>query len=385
MSIAHASVSSPAGAALRAAGPPPTLRRHAVGASASRRFVTIDGVRLAYDDVGAGPTIVCLHAIGHGAGDFARLAARLPRSPSRARARLAGAGLVRPGRRAADRRAAMPSCSRAFSRPSTPGRSCWSATRSAAASRSVMPRSIPSRCAASCSRTAPGSTAFDAVTRVACGLMARFFARRRRAARAGSRARSRAYYRIGAAAPAAAEQRARIVAAADEIAPRLARCMGALRRSPTPTSARSRRASRAPCSSPGRCATASSSSRRNRPGDRAFPAGSRRRVSRRSRAAARDARRVRGRGRALSRRPRLTQDAARSHRGRAGVSGPVLLRGSCQCGKVGFRVDSDTPYPFMYCYCSICRKTTGALTCNVMGKRDTLVVTGSATCGCTTR
>ena len=40
-------------------------------------------------------------------------------------------------------------------------------------------------------------------------------------------------------------------------------------------------------------------------------------------------------------------------------------------------VRSDTPYPFMYRYCSICRKTTGALTCNVMGKRATLAVTGA--------
>ena len=33
--------------------------------------ITVDGVQLAYDDVGAGPTtIVCLHAIGHGAGDY---------------------------------------------------------------------------------------------------------------------------------------------------------------------------------------------------------------------------------------------------------------------------------------------------------------------------
>jgi hypothetical protein len=54
----------------------------------------------------------------------------------------------------------------------------------------------------------------------------------------------------------------------------------------------------------------------------------------------------------------------------------MRLEGSCQCGKVRFRVESETPYPFMYCYCSICRKTTGAVTCNVMGKRDTLAITG---------
>jgi hypothetical protein len=54
----------------------------------------------------------------------------------------------------------------------------------------------------------------------------------------------------------------------------------------------------------------------------------------------------------------------------------MRLHGSCQCGKSGFDVESDTPYPFMFCYCSICRKTTGAVTANVMGKRATLEVRG---------
>jgi hypothetical protein len=54
----------------------------------------------------------------------------------------------------------------------------------------------------------------------------------------------------------------------------------------------------------------------------------------------------------------------------------MQLEGSCQCGKVRFTVESETPYPFMYCYCSICRKTTGAITSNIMGKRDTLKVRG---------
>src|SRR5262245_32467300 len=65
---------------------------------------------------------------------------------------------------------------------------------------------------------------------------------------------------------------------------------------------------------------------------------------------------------------------------RRGIDGDMAmhmkLRGSCQCGKVAFDVDSDTPYPFMFCYCSICRKTTGAVTSNVMGKRATLKVRG---------
>lgn len=37
----------------------------------------------------------------------------------------------------------------------------------------------------------------------------------------------------------------------------------------------------------------------------------------------------------------------------------MMLEGSCHCGKVRFRVESSEPYPFMLCYCSICRKTAG--------------------------
>jgi hypothetical protein len=37
----------------------------------------------------------------------------------------------------------------------------------------------------------------------------------------------------------------------------------------------------------------------------------------------------------------------------------VLLEGSCHCGAVSFRVESETPYPYQACYCSICRKTAG--------------------------
>lgn len=56
---------------------------------------------------------------------------------------------------------------------------------------------------------------------------------------------------------------------------------------------------------------------------------------------------------------------------------PMQLTGSCQCGKVKFTVDSETPVPFMFCFCSICRKTGGgAFGCNIMGLRETLKVTG---------
>ncbi len=35
------------------------------------------------------------------------------------------------------------------------------------------------------------------------------------------------------------------------------------------------------------------------------------------------------------------------------------LEGSCHCGAVRFQVESHEPFPFMRCYCSICRKTAG--------------------------
>jgi hypothetical protein len=55
------------------------------------------------------------------------------------------------------------------------------------------------------------------------------------------------------------------------------------------------------------------------------------------------------------------------------------LLGSCQCGKVGFSVESETPVPFMFCFCSICRKTGGAaFGSNIMGIRETLEVTGKS-------
>lgn len=54
------------------------------------------------------------------------------------------------------------------------------------------------------------------------------------------------------------------------------------------------------------------------------------------------------------------------------------LKGSCHCGAVKFSVKSHTPYPFMYCYCSICRKTAGGggYAINIMGETKTLKVKG---------
>lgn len=56
----------------------------------------------------------------------------------------------------------------------------------------------------------------------------------------------------------------------------------------------------------------------------------------------------------------------------------MLLEGSCHCGKVKYRVQSRTPYPFSQCYCSICRKVNGGggYTVNIMADAATLEIDG---------
>ena len=56
----------------------------------------------------------------------------------------------------------------------------------------------------------------------------------------------------------------------------------------------------------------------------------------------------------------------------------MLLEGSCHCGSVKFSVESTTPYPYMRCYCSICRKTAGGggYAINIMADAPTLKVQG---------
>ena len=51
----------------------------------------------------------------------------------------------------------------------------------------------------------------------------------------------------------------------------------------------------------------------------------------------------------------------------------MLLKGSCHCGAMRFSLQSETPCPYMLCYCSICRKTAGGggYAINVMGRADT--------------
>ncbi len=56
----------------------------------------------------------------------------------------------------------------------------------------------------------------------------------------------------------------------------------------------------------------------------------------------------------------------------------MLLQGSCHCNKVRFSVECPHPYPFLRCYCSICRKTAGGggYAINLGGEYATLKVEG---------
>lgn len=56
----------------------------------------------------------------------------------------------------------------------------------------------------------------------------------------------------------------------------------------------------------------------------------------------------------------------------------MKLKGSCHCGAVTFTLNSDTPYPYQRCYCSICRKTQGGggYAINLGGDARTLKVKG---------
>jgi hypothetical protein len=56
----------------------------------------------------------------------------------------------------------------------------------------------------------------------------------------------------------------------------------------------------------------------------------------------------------------------------------MVLEGSCHCGAVHFSLQSEHPYPFNLCYCSICRKTAGGggFAINLGGRFASLKVDG---------
>lgn len=56
----------------------------------------------------------------------------------------------------------------------------------------------------------------------------------------------------------------------------------------------------------------------------------------------------------------------------------MKIEGGCYCDAVKFSVDSQTPYPYLRCYCTFCRKTAGSggYGVNIMAQAETLSVQG---------
>ena len=56
----------------------------------------------------------------------------------------------------------------------------------------------------------------------------------------------------------------------------------------------------------------------------------------------------------------------------------MRLEGSCHCRAVRFSLESEHPYPFNLCYCSICAKTSGGggFAINLSGSYESLQVEG---------
>ncbi len=56
----------------------------------------------------------------------------------------------------------------------------------------------------------------------------------------------------------------------------------------------------------------------------------------------------------------------------------MLLQGSCHCKAVKFSFKRLHPYPYMNCYCTICRKTAGGggYAINLNGDYSTLKIEG---------
>ncbi len=56
----------------------------------------------------------------------------------------------------------------------------------------------------------------------------------------------------------------------------------------------------------------------------------------------------------------------------------MQIEGSCHCGAVSFTAECHTPYPYMRCYCTICRKTAGGggYAINIKAEYQGLKITG---------
>lgn len=194
--------------------------RALAGAAPDARRLRVDGVELAFDDAGQGETVVCLHATGHGAGDFSLLRDRLGH-----RYRFLALDWPGQGRSGDD---AEPASAGRYARllggfldalglddPILLGNSIGGAAAIACAA------ARPGRVRGIVLANSGGLLPVDLATRTACAAMARFFSAGARDARWFPPAFA-AYYRLVLRRPPAHPQRRRIVAGSPETAKVLA-------------------------------------------------------------------------------------------------------------------------------------------------------------------
>lgn len=198
-----------------------TKLRAALGADEGEgRSVVIDGVRLAYDDQGTGQTVLCLHSIAHGARDYAPLRERV-----RDRCRVVALDWPGHGRSADDHAPASAAryaelldgfvTALGLDDLVVIGNSIGGSAALRLAARR------PERVRALVLADSAGLDRVDAGVRAVTRAMSAFFAAGARGSRWFPRAFA-LYYGMLLPLPAAHEQRARIVAASGEMAPRLA-------------------------------------------------------------------------------------------------------------------------------------------------------------------
>jgi pimeloyl-ACP methyl ester carboxylesterase len=194
--------------------------RAAVGAQPPWKEVVVDGVRLAYEDEGTGPVLVCLHAIAHGAGDFAALRQRL-----HAPWRIVALDWPGHGNSGDDR---LPASATRYAEILQGFMESLGIERAVLLGNSIggaaaihLAAAQPARVRALVLANPGGLDRFDALTGPMTRLMARFFTAGANGARWYPRAFA-VYYRFVLSGRGAAAQRQRISTAAREVAPVLA-------------------------------------------------------------------------------------------------------------------------------------------------------------------